>query len=71
VEVRFGSSIADFDGQEVKLKGLKFRVFSAWLVWLIVHLVRLVGFRNRLVVPINWAWDYLFFERASRIIINM
>jgi len=38
---------------------------------LIVHLVRLVGFRNRLVVPINWAWDYLFFERASRIIINM
>jgi NADH dehydrogenase len=71
VEVRFGSSIADFDGQEVKLKGLKFRGFSAWLVWLIVHLVRLVAFRNRLVVLINRAWDYLFFERASRIIINM
>jgi NADH dehydrogenase len=29
-----------------------------------------VGFRNRLVVLINWAWDYFFFERASRIIIH-
>jgi NADH dehydrogenase len=53
-----------------EVKGLKFRGFSAWLVWLAVHLIRLVGFRNRLVVLINWAWDYFFFERASRIIIN-
>ena len=53
-----------------KVGGLKFRGFSAWLVWLVVHLIRLVGFRNRLVVLINWAWDYLFLERASRIIID-
>jgi len=53
-----------------KVKGLKFRGFAAWLVWLVVHLIRLVGFRNRLVVLINWAWDYFFFERASRIIIH-
>lgn len=53
-----------------KVKGLKFRGFSAWVVWLVVHLIRLVGFRNRLVVLINWAWDYFFFERASRIIIT-
>jgi NADH dehydrogenase len=53
-----------------EVKGLKFRGFTAWLVWLAVHLIRLVGFRNRLVVLINWAWDYFFFERASRIIIN-
>jgi NADH dehydrogenase len=53
-----------------RVKGMKFRGFAAWLVWLVVHLIRLVGFRNRLVVLINWAWDYFFFERASRIIIN-
>ena len=53
-----------------KVKGLKFKGFSAWLVWLVVHLMRLVGFRNRLVVLINWAWDYFFFERASRIIVH-
>lgn len=53
-----------------RVKGLKFRGFPAWLVWLVVHLIRLVGFRNRLVVLINWAWDYFFFERASRIIID-
>jgi NADH dehydrogenase FAD-containing subunit len=53
-----------------QIGGLKFRGFTAWLVWLTVHLIRLVGFRNRLVVLINWAWDYLFLERASRIIID-
>jgi NADH dehydrogenase len=35
---------------------------SAWLIWLGVHIFNLIGFRNRLVV-INWAWDYLFYER--------
>ena len=53
-----------------KVKGLKFRGFAALLVWLVVHMIRLVGFRNRLVVLINWAWDYFFLERASRIIID-
>jgi NADH dehydrogenase len=46
----------------------KFRGFLAWLVWLAVHLIRLVGFRNRLVVLIYWAWDYFFYERAVRVI---
>ncbi len=48
--------------------GLKFRGFSAWAVWLVVHLIRLIGFRNRLVVLINWAWDYVLYERAVRLI---
>ncbi len=47
---------------------LKFHGFLAWAVWLVVHLMQLVGFRNRLVVLINWAWDYLFYERAVRLI---
>ncbi len=53
-----------------KVKGIKLKGFAAWLVWLVVHLMRLVGFRNRVIVMINWAWDYFFFERASRIIVN-
>jgi NADH dehydrogenase len=38
-------------------------------VWLTVHLAKLIGFRNRLQVLINWAWDYVFFERAIRLIL--
>jgi NADH dehydrogenase len=48
--------------------GLKFRGFLAWLVWLFVHLVQLIGFRNRIVVLVDWAWDYFFYERAVRLI---
>ena len=46
-----------------------FTGFFAWVLWLMVHLTFLIGFRNRLLVMINWAWDYLFFERAVRIIL--
>ena len=41
----------------------------AWWIWLGVHLVNLIGFRNRLLVLINWAWDYWFYERAVRLIL--
>jgi len=47
---------------------LKFKGFAAWIMWLVVHLMKLIGFRNRLLVLINWAWDYLFFERSIRLI---
>lgn len=46
----------------------KFRGFFAWLVWLVVHIMQIIGFRNRLIVLINWAWDYFFYERAVRLI---
>jgi NADH:quinone reductase (non-electrogenic) len=42
--------------------------FPAWIIWVTVHLYRLIGFRNRLVVFINWAWDYIFFDRVVRLI---
>ncbi|HKZ69640.1 MAG TPA: NAD(P)/FAD-dependent oxidoreductase, partial [Anaerolineales bacterium] len=48
--------------------GLRLRGFFAWIMWLVVHLIQLIGFRNRLVVLINWAWDYLFYDRAVRLI---
>jgi NADH dehydrogenase len=40
--------------------------FFAWLMWLVIHLFNLIGFRNRMMVLINWAWDYLLYERAVR-----
>ena len=48
--------------------GFKFRGLPAWIVWLVVHLIGLIGFRNRLIVLINWAWDYFFYDRAVRLI---
>jgi NADH dehydrogenase len=51
------------------IAGVAVSGFAAWVVWLIVHLAKLIGFRNRLLVLINWAWDYLFYERAIRLIL--
>jgi len=47
---------------------LKMRGFIAWVAWLFVHLVQIIGFRNRLFVLVNWAWDYIFYDRAVRLI---
>jgi NADH dehydrogenase len=48
--------------------GLKLHGFLAWAVWVVVHLIRLVGFRNRLMVLISWIYEYLFYDRAVRLI---
>lgn len=48
--------------------GMQFKGFPAWVVWLVVHLIGLIGFRNRLIVLINWTWDYFFYDRAVRLI---
>lgn len=42
----------------------------AWAMWLAVHIVFLIGFRNRLLVLINWAWDYFFYDRPIRLIMH-
>lgn len=44
--------------------------FIAWLAWLGLHLVTLLGFRNRLVVMINWIWNYVTYDRTVRLILN-
>ena len=51
-----------------RLGRFQFHGFLAWVLWLFVHLIQLIGFRNRLVVLINWAWDYFLYERAVRLI---
>lgn len=43
--------------------------FLAWIIWLAIHLVFLIGFRNRLATLVNWAWNYFFFDRVVRLIL--
>jgi NADH:ubiquinone reductase (H+-translocating) len=58
------SAVAELPG------GLHLRGTWGWLAWLGVHLVFLVGFRNRLLVLVNWAWNYFTWDRASRVILD-
>ena len=44
--------------------------FLAWVAWLSLHLVTLIGFRNRLNVLVNWFWNYLTYDRSVRIILE-
>ncbi|HEX6974307.1 MAG TPA: NAD(P)/FAD-dependent oxidoreductase [Vicinamibacterales bacterium] len=55
------SAVADFGW--LRLKGL-----LAWQAWLFVHIMNLIGFRNRLVVLVQWAWAYFSYQRAVRLI---
>lgn len=43
--------------------------FLGWLMWLVVHLVNVISFRSRVVVLVNWAWNYLFYDRPVRLIL--
>lgn len=55
----------------VEMGKLKFQGFLAWMAWMVVHLMLLVGFRNRVVVFINWAWNYIQFNNNGlRLIIR-
>jgi NADH dehydrogenase len=54
----------------VDLKAYKFSGFFAWFVWMFVHLMSLVGFRNRVVVFFNWTYSYINFDKAARLIIR-
>ena len=42
--------------------------FPAWVIWLVVHIFFLIGFRNRIAVLANWIWSYLTFTRGARLI---
>lgn len=51
-----------------RIWGLSFSGFIAWLIWVGLHIYRIIGFRNRLAVLINWAWDYFFYDNQVRLI---
>lgn len=50
------------------VKGLEFGGFFAWMLWLFIHILYLIGYANRLLVLIQWAWAYLTFQRGARLI---
>lgn len=54
----------------VDLRGFKFSGWPAWAFWLFAHLFFLIGFRNRLVVLINWAISYFSYQRHARVMIE-
>ena len=50
--------------------GVHFGGFVAWVLWLLLHLLTLVGFRNRAAVLLNWGWNYLTYDRGARLILE-
>ncbi len=50
------------------LAGVKLKGLIGWLTWLLVHLYYIIGFRNRIVVLVEWAWDYFRYDRPIRLI---
>ncbi len=55
------AAVADFG--VIKISG-----FFAWIAWLLVHIFFMIGFRNRFIVMFEWAWEYITFQRSSRLI---
>ncbi len=47
---------------------LRLSGFPAWVLWAGAHVYFLIGWRNRLIVALNWLWNYLTFERGARLI---
>lgn len=59
------AAVAEMPGQ-VRLKG-----YVAWLMWVFIHIARLVGFRNRANVFVNWIYNYFTYDRSARLILDM
>ncbi|HEX2969928.1 MAG TPA: NAD(P)/FAD-dependent oxidoreductase [Bacteroidales bacterium] len=54
----------------VELPFMRFQGFFGWLVWMFVHLMSIVGVKNRLMIFINWAWNYLTYDQSTRLILR-
>jgi NADH:ubiquinone reductase (H+-translocating) len=50
------------------IHGLRLTGFVAWLAWAVVHILNLIGFRNRVLVGLQWLWSYLTLQRGARLI---
>jgi NADH dehydrogenase len=59
-----GAAVAEFP------LGIHLNGFVAWVLWLVLHLITLVGFRNRAAVMFNWAWNYVTYDRGARLILD-
>lgn len=54
----------------VDMKGIRFQGFFAWYVWMFVHLMSIVGFRNKVFTFFSWMWNYFSYDRSNRLIIG-
>jgi NADH dehydrogenase len=54
----------------VDLKGLKWQGFFAWFVWMFIHLVSIVGFKNKFFVMTSWIMSYITYDKSNRLIIG-
>jgi NADH dehydrogenase len=54
----------------VDLHKLRFGGFFAWFIWMFVHLMALVGFRNKVIVFFNWGYNYINYDKAARLIVR-
>ena len=59
------AAVAEFAG------GIAVRGFFAWFLWVVIHIAKLVGFRNRLSALVNWAYNYFTYNRSARLILDM
>lgn len=60
-----GKNRAVADLKKISLSG-----FFAWLIWLMIHLMSIIGMRNKLSVLTNWAWNYLFYSTSLRLLLR-
>jgi NADH:ubiquinone reductase (H+-translocating) len=54
----------------VDIKGIRFQGVFAWYVWMFVHLMSIVGFRNKVFTFFSWMWNYFSYDRSNRLIIG-
>ncbi len=59
------AAVAEFAG------GISFRGAFAWFLWVVIHIAKLVGFRNRLSAFVNWAYNYFTYNRSARLILDV
>ena len=60
-----GRNLAVAEMGNIKLKG-----FIAWICWMMVHLMSIIGVKNRLLIFINWTWQYFTYDQSLRLIIQ-
>ncbi len=54
----------------VWINKMEFGGFFAWFIWSFIHLISLIGFRNKIMVAINWTWSYFTYDKGNRVIIR-
>ncbi len=53
-----------------EMGAIKVRGFVAWLIWMMVHLMSIIGIKNRIFILINWVWQYITYDQSLRLIIK-